>query len=222
MVFKNGELLEKTYEEGDTYSSFCIQDDGDKIVEAVQSGEPAYMIITSKTCSHCVELEEKFCKAIASLKIEVYLVQAESNTNYTTVSSCFSKIRHTFPAISDTFESIRFPYSYLIESQEKATAYPFTGHQATSSDVLTYLNSFLHTENFIRFQKEESFLSYINKGGVGYIYQNSSSFLPLEKEIKGEIGIYQDENKEEGFYIQKENHLTRIEKEEALAILNKE
>ncbi len=208
VVFRNGDLIGVSEY---TYSSTCIYDNGDRVIERLRDGETVYLVIAAGDCGHCQELEPKFAKAIMETKIEAYMIHAETLSTSSFVTEALNKIEMEFPSLKGVFTT-KFPYSFRI-SKESFQIMPFTGHSATSSAVVSYINENMHHGDLVRFHDSSKFTSYLGeKKNKGYVYSNSLKTFndKYRDNIKGEFALLENYDLEEGFYENKDGALIKV------------
>ena len=214
LLFRNGDI--KDYS---SYASTCREDDGSLIAKKIAKGETVFFLETAGNCSHCLELQPKWTKMMERKKLEVYLVETPTLEDSTSFREANSRIAEACPTF-DEFSHV-LPCAYLYDKEGSISQIKFTGHSATSDALISYIDEILHTGPFVTFASEESFLGHLRDGGVGYIHHGSTKGVTslYPESIKKDVAIYEDETREEGFYID-QNGLQKIEKEDALKRLS--
>ncbi|MCR5078879.1 MAG: hypothetical protein K6B65_03035 [Bacilli bacterium] len=219
-LFQYGEVVGKAYSSTDTFSSYCISDDGSKIIEAIENRENVFVLQTAKDCSHCQKLMPRLCEFLSLYPVKTFLIEAPSLKDCGNVKSAFEKIGTAYPSL--TFK-LEFPRATTISSTLTETSFLFSGYTASVGDMCNLLLNQFHTENILYFEKEASFANYLKENGTsGYAYSSLSSFMENDKkDILGKsknLAICPSSTLNEGYYAYNEG-LVSIDKEEALKLL---
>ena len=211
-IFKNGEIINTPLSGHETYSSFCIGDDGTGAAESLMQGENVFIIQAADNCSHCKKLEPRLCEFLSLYHVKTYLFDAPSLADCSNVKEAFEKVAEVCPGF---VYDLAFPKATLISAELEFESFTFSGHMSSIEGICDLLLTKFHEENIIAFQEESSFISYLkDNGGTGYVYSSLEEFNKTDKEniLKRDkdFPILYSTSHEQGYYSYTESGLTPV------------